>query len=219
MKLFFTALFLVIVSSAFSQSLVLSGGGSFALIDYNQGSGSQAIDENFTGPGFHAGGFLESPLIKKRKEELVLTIGLLADYKMTKQTYTEFDRNNKLSLLYANVPLYLSYRYKMRSRSKIYIGAGPYAGMGLSGKYTYILFENQASENEKIKWGSNANEDDLKRLDYGVSVKAGYRAYRGLDVALSFDLGIPDVYTRFDSQSMKHRAIRLSIGYALDLAD
>ncbi|MFV0593211.1 MAG: porin family protein [Draconibacterium sp.] len=218
-KILFTIAFCVIAYIAGSQNLVLSAGGNYSTIQFKQGSGSSSLDENFTGPGGHLGAFLEGTLKKDRKQELVLSLGLLGDYKATTQTYSTSNLENKLNLIYVNLPVYMFYRYKLRSRSKLYAGAGPYISYGVSGKAKVSAMGDVTGGEYKITWGSKENEDYMKPLDYGVSAKAGYRTYSGFDIALSYDFGFPDVFMLYESQSMKHRALRLTIGYALPLAD
>lgn len=220
-KFLFTIAFCVIAFVANSQNLVISGGGNFSTIQFKQAttSGSSSLNENFTGPGGHLGAFLEGTLKKKRKEELVLSLGLLGDYKMVTQTFATSGVENKLNLIYVNLPVYMSYRYKLRSRAKLYAGAGPYVSYGVSGKAQVSGVGDIEGGKYKITWGSKENEDYMKPLDYGVSVKAGYRAYSGFDISVSYDFGFPDVFMLYESQSMKHRSLRLTIGYALPLAD
>lgn len=207
-KFILTLFSIFLTVGAFSQSLVFSAGGNYATGVFKFGDNSIGLDENFTGFGFQAGGSIEGIIKGTRKEELGCSIGLFGDYKMTTQEMSN-GSVNKANLLYANVPAYLFYRYKLRSKNKIYAGIGPYVGVGISGK---IL-------GDKVQWGTIVGEDHLKRLDYGISAKIGYRGFYGLDIAASYDYGIPDVFSLFESQSLKHQAIRLSIGYAIDLAD
>lgn len=206
---FFLTLFLVLFTcSVYSQSLVLTAGGSYVTGVFKYGNNSTGIDENFTGPGFFGGAFAEGLITGNRKEEIIFAIGLLGEYKMTKQKVNS-ELTNEANLLYVNVPAYVFYRYKFRSRDKIYLGLGPYAGLGISGNIM----------GDKVQWGKEEGVDHLKRLDYGLSAKIGYRSYYGFDIAASFDYGIPDIFSIYSSGSLKLRAIRLSIGYALDFAD
>lgn len=206
---FFLTLFLLFFSvGVFSQSLVLSAGGNYATGVFKFGQNSEGIDANFKGPGFQGGVSFEGVITGSRKEEVGYSLGLFGDYKMTTQDLTN-ESENKANLLYVNVPAYLFYRYKLRSKNKIYVGIGPYLGIGMAGKIM----------NDKVQWGNEEGVDHLKRFDYGLSGKIGYRGFYGLDIAASYDYGIPNVFSIYPSGSLKHRAIRLSIGYTLDLAD
>ena len=117
--------------------------------------------------------------------------------------------DNKANLLYVNTPAYIFYRYKLRSRDKIYGGIGPYMGVGLAGN----IME------DKVQWGSEEGVDHLKRLDYGASAKIGYRGYTGLDISASYDYGVPDIFSLFSSGSLHNRVLRLSVGYTFSLVD
>ncbi len=218
-KILFTIAFCVIAYVAGSQNLVLSAGGTYSMIPVEQAAGNSFLNESFVGPGAHGGAFLEGTLKKKRKEELVFSIGLLGEYKMTTQKISDYNIENKLNLIYVNMPAYLFYRYKLRSRSKVYVGAGPYVSYGVSGRGEVASVGEMEGGQFKITWGSTENEDYMKPLDYGVSAKAGYRSYGGFDISASYDYGFPDVFVLYKNQSMKHRAFRLTIGYALPLSD
>lgn len=201
--------FIVLFSvSANSQDIVFAVGGNYATGVFKYGENSGGIDENYSGPGFHGGVSFEGVITGDRKEEFVFSVGLMGDYKMTKQDLTG-DLQNEANLLYVNIPAYLMYRYKLRSKDKVYGGIGPYLGVGTTGTLM----------GDKVQWGSEAGTDHLKRIDYGVTAKIGYRGFSGIDISASYDYGIPDVITVFPSWSLKHRAIRLSIGYALNLND
>ena len=206
---FFLTLFLFLFSIVvFGQSVVVSAGGSYATGVFKFGENSSDLDENFKGPGFFGGVSAEGLITGDRKQEVILSVGLLGDYKMTTQKMSS-DMTNKANLLYVNIPVYVFYRYKLRSRDKIYAGIGPYTAIGITGN---IL-------GDKVSWGKEEGVDHLKRLDYGVTAKVGYRGYYGIDFSASYDYGIPDIFSTYESGSLKHRAIRFSIGYAFSFED
>ncbi|MCK3685467.1 outer membrane beta-barrel protein [Maribellus sp. YY47] len=218
-KILFTVVFCFIAFVAGSQNLVVSAGGNYSAIQYKRASDGSFLNENYTGPGGHIGAFVESTFFKKRQKELIASIGLLGDYKMLTQSLSYSGVENKMNLIYVNVPAYVFYRYRLRSRAKLYAGAGPYVSYGVRGTVEISGAGDIAAGKYKIEWGNKENEDYMKPLDYGVTAKAGYRAYRGFDVAVSYDYGIPNVFVLYDKQSMKLRTLRLTLGYTLPLVD
>ena len=207
-KIFLTFLLIFFSVEVFSQSLVFSLGGSYTTGVFKFGENSEGIDENYKGPGICGGASFEGLISENRKEEIIFSLGLLGDYKMTTQKL-DMGIKNKANLLYLNIPAYLYYRHKLRSKDKIYAGIGPYMGIGISGNIM----------GDKVQWGDIVNSDHLKRMDYGVSAKIGYRSFYGFDVSAAYDFGIPDVFSYISSQSLKYRTIRLSVAYAINLAD
>lgn len=209
--------------SSFSQSITLVAGGNYTNVAYEQGTGATVEDTYKGKPGFHAGAYYDHVISKDRRQELLFEAGLLFDSKGATQEYTLNDYSSKhvTNLYYVDVPLYLQYRYRFRNRNKIYIGAGPYVGMGLFGKTksTYSLADSEEVVEHKIKWGSDVEENDLKRLDYGVSARAGYHFDDGLDISASYDYGIPNIASMGENISMKSRVLRLTLGYTFSLYD
>lgn len=208
MKIILTLFLIIFSMSVYSQSIVVSAGGNYSTGVFKFGENSEGLDQNFNGFGFQGGASFEGVIKGNRKEEIGISLGILGDYRMTTQKM-DMDMENKANLLYINTPAYVFYRYKLRSRDKIYAGVGPYMAIGVAGTIM----------NDKVQWGSEAGVDHLKRLDYGVSAKIGFRSYYGFDVTASYDYGIPDIFTLYSSGSLKLRAMRLSVGYAFDLAD
>lgn len=202
-------LFLVIVSGkVFSQEIVVFTGGDHVTGVFEYGENLAGIDKNYIGFGFHGGASFESVITKTRKQELLFSLSLMGDYRMVKQE-TAGGGENKANLFYVNTPAYVFYRYKLRSRDKVYGGIGPFMGLGLFGN---IMGDN-------VKWGSEEGVSHLKRLDYGVSGKIGFRGYSGLDISVSYDYSIPDIFSLFESGSLHNRVLRLSVGYAFSLVD
>jgi hypothetical protein len=166
--------------------------------------------------GFHAGGYFNYVLSKDRKKELSIEPGLLFDTKGYKQEFDNgMNQKNTLTAYYADVPVYFKYTKKLRSRDKAYIGIGPYVGMGIFGTIKYSM-DGGEDNSENISWGNDPTENDLKRLDYGASAKAGYVTYGGLNVSATYDYGIANV-SAAENPAYKNGVFRFSIGYSFNL--
>lgn len=164
---------------------------------------------------FHAAVFYDHVLTKDRHKELSIESGLIFDVKGVKQDLEigENTQERAWNLYYADIPVYFKYSKKLRSRDKIYGGIGPYFGVGLFGTW------DKGESDESIEWGSDASNDHLKRLDYGLSAKVGYYSYGGLNVSASYDYGLPNITTAADLPEFKHRVLRLSVGYSFKFND
>lgn len=226
LKIFFTSILLVFIFSVFAQSrsLTFLGGLNVADISIKYGNSPADIEDTYKlKMAFHGGVLFDKVFSKDRKRELSVESGLLFDLKGVKQELAEmgFQQNNSLILYYVDIPVYLKFSKKLRSRDKLYAGIGPYLGVGMFGEMenSYGGEDGGSSSSETINWGSDETEDDLKRLDYGVAAKVGYLTYTGLNISASYDFGIANVSAAGANPELKHRVLRLSLAYTLKLDD
>ena len=223
-KLLVIILLLFSSTGIYAQSLSIIGGGNYTEVDYKQGNVGSAAEDTYTGKfGFHAGAYLNYVLSKDKSNELVVETGLLFDTKGAKQevAVSTLSVENNINLYYADIPLYLKYRYRFRSLNKVYIGVGPFVGVGLFGNRTTTQTIDGASteEKNKIRWGSDETQHDMKRLDYGLTGRLGFLSPGGLDISVSYDYGLPNIASMGDNIEMKSRVMRLSVGYHFSLVD
>lgn len=217
-------LFLTAISFASAaQSLTFVGGANYTNVSYDQGSGT-GLENSFKNKlGFHAGAYYDYVLKKDRRQEIVFETGLLFDSKGAKKEYEINDYSNKevTNLYYIDIPFYIQYRYRFRNLNKVYIGIGPYAGLGLFGKTTTTqsLGDQSNEMQHKIKWGSDNENDDLKRIDYGASARIGFHFDDGLDFSASYDYGLPNIASMGETIKMRSRVLRVTVGYTFSLVD
>lgn len=194
-----------------AQTFGVRGGLSMANMLEKDEDGTYSGDYQMN-PGFHAGVSLDFPIL----EMVSFETGLLLNTKGFKITEEEdgVDVTAKANLYYADIPLTLKVSGEVSEGVKLFVLAGPYVGIGLSGKVTA---EGSAegfnvSVDEDINWGSG-EEDDLKRLDYGITAGAGLELM-GIKVGLSYDFGLANVssYTDYGTTS-SHRVLKFSLGY------
>lgn len=211
-------LFVSVSAKAQENSISLIGGFSAAhmMVDLQ---GASLEDSYKIKMGFHGGALFNYVLSKDRKKELSLESGVLFD---TKGYTQEFDNGmeikNIMTAYYADVPLYFNYIKKLRSRDKVSVGLGPYVGAGLFGtlKYTNTGEGGESDSSDKISWGNDSSENDLKRLDYGASAKVSYVSYGGFCVSASYDYGIANV-SAAENPAYQNGVFRFSIGYSFNL--
>ncbi len=219
-KILITAALFLINSGIFAQSLTVFGGGNYTNVAYQQGSGA-AIEDTYNWKiGFHVGAYLDYVLNKDRSQEIVVEGGLLFDTKGSVQDLSEIGIpiENTWSTYYVDVPVFLKYRYRFRSLNKVYIGVGPYVGVGLFGNKK-IKQDGQEESSEGIKWGNDDAQHDMKRLDYGATARVGFLTVSGFDISVSYDYGIPNIATMGKNIEMKNRVMRLSVGYNFSLVN
>jgi hypothetical protein len=226
-KILLVSVLVIFIFSAKAQhpSVTFFGGVNGAIMSFSQGDSYSELEDSYNMLyGLNIGALYDYVLSKDRSQELSVESGLIFETKGFDQEYQNDGLSliNKTTLYYLDIPVYLKYIYRFRSLNKIYFGAGPYVGLGLFGnteyQFSYAGTDPQTNS-EQINFGSDAVEDDFKRLDYGVSGKIGFLMDNGFNIALSYDYGLPNVATLDNIEEYKHRLIRLSLGYTLKFED
>lgn len=102
---------------------------------------------------------------------------------------------------------------------QLYGLAGPYVAIGVGGKYKYEMelsipgLSEKESGSEKINWGSDEDEDDLKRLDMGLNIGGGIQIGQ-ISAGLQYGLGLANVSPGTDGGAKaKNRVFSITLGY------
>jgi len=126
------------------------------------------------------------------------------------------EAKNKLN--YVQVPVYALYTKEMGS-SQFFIGAGPYANYGISGKTKLTAkFTYPGGEPGEETYESDAfkkEEEDganFKRADFGAAAIAGIRLSGGFFVQAGYQMGLANI-TRDEGNKYKTQGIQVSFGY------
>ena len=97
---------------------------------------------------------------------------------------------------------------------KLFIGGGPYAGFNVSGQRKFIT--NTSSADRKLNIGDNTG-DDLKAIDFGLNLLAGYQLSTGLIFSAGYGLGLTNLYptsTSTTNVEQNNRVLSFSVGFA-----
>lgn len=101
------------------------------------------------------------------------------------------------------------------SNGNFFVGAGPSIAFGVSGKGKTTFSDGTPSETIDLKFG-NTDQDDLKGLDLGANLIAGYRLSSGLMFSFNYNLGLSNVVPKpADGESMKSHYFGLRLGWML----
>lgn len=203
------------VSKAHAQTYGIRAGLNLATILAKDDE--ENYSENFKmKPGFHFGPTAEFPI----SDMFSFETGLLLSMKGFKssETQTIFGETvkyeAKMTLFYLDVPLTAKATYDL-GKAKVYGTFGPYLGIGLVGK-TKTKFTSMGeteSDTYDMKWGSDEEEDDLKRLDFGLTVGAGVEI-KSILIGLSYGLGLANISSYTDEgQKLSNRVLAISVGY------
>lgn len=164
-------------------------------------------------PGFHLGLTVDMPI----NEAVSFESGLIFNTKGMKYKVEEMGAEMvaNANLYYLDIPLTIKGTHVLGDGLKMYGLIGPYVGFGLSGKIKIAIeYEGQEETEEvDIEWGNDENEDDLKRLDMGLTFGAGVEMDKVV-LGISYDLGLSNIASYQDyGTTSKNRVLKFSVGY------
>lgn len=209
------AFLIVMASESFAQTFGVRGGLNLSnmLIKDDVETYSNEFEMN---PGFHLGVTADFPI----SDVISFETGLLLSTKGFKISEKEtimgetYEIKNKLNLFYLDIPLTAKAMFDVGG-AKIYGTFGPYIGVGLSGKSKFEMTFNGETESdeETIEWGSDENESDIKRFDFGLTAGAGV-AINNIQLGLSYGLGLANISpTKDGGTKINNRVLGISVGY------
>jgi outer membrane protein W len=167
-------------------------------------------------PGFHAGLTADFPITEMFSFETGLLISTKG-YRISQEDTIlgeTYEIEGKLNPLYLDIPLTGKVAFDIGG-PKIYGAFGPYVGVGLAGKAKNEVTINGETEkdDEDIEWGSDEEEDFLKRLDFGLTVGAGVEI-NALQIGISYGLGLANISVSSDNGAkINNRVIGISVAY------
>lgn len=166
--------------------------------------------------GFHVGGTVEFPF----SDMFALETGLFINTKGFKYTEDDIEARSDdeykmtLNLYYIDIPINAKGIYDAGD-VKVFATAGPYIGVGLTGKWKYKMtyMGEEDEDTEDVKWGSDEDEDDFKRLDLGLGFGAGVE-YKAFLVGLGYNVGLANISPYSDNgYKENNRVFQVTFGY------
>jgi len=114
-------------------------------------------------------------------------------------------------LLYLDIPLLARWNFRTENLV-LFVEAGPYAGIGLTGKAKIKI--GDVSSSWDINWG-NGSDDHFKRFDYGVTGGGGLEWMR-FSLEGCFSFGLANIYSVVQTgYEIEQRAFSVRFGYYL----
>ncbi len=218
---------LLIMGAAISASAQVQFGvkGGFNLSNMLEKDNDETYSDDYKmNPGFHFGVTADMPI----NDFLSFESGLILNTKGVKieEKIAGINVEGKLNLYYLDIPLTIKTSHDLGNDFKLFALAGPYIGLGLSGNLKgyssgiEVVDINgievdgiEVSTKQSIKWGSDEDEDHLKRLDYGLTFGAGAEI-KSFMVGISYDLGLANIVSDQEyGYKMSNRVLRFSVGY------
>jgi hypothetical protein len=213
-KKVFVVLFILSASTAsFAQKFGVKAGLNLSNVMVKDDDDSYD-DENKVKPGFHVGVTGEFPISEKFSFATALLLSTKG-FKVKGEEDTGFgivEYKGSFNLMYLELPLTPKISFDAGS-AKIYIAAGPYVAMGLSGKAKVEATFNGSTEKESedVDWGSD--DDQVKRLDLGLTAGAGLEINK-IQIGISYGYGLSNMSNEdTNGYRMKNRVLGISLGY------
>ena len=208
--------------------IYIKGGLSLSNISVNTNG---TVNDAKTLTTFHAGIVGDIPLLPI----LSLQAGLSLNGKGAKSEYYA-DNNNKndnyikakFNPLYLELPVNLVLKFPIGDNSRFFIGAGPYAAIGIGGKTKtdVKILGVSSSSDENITFNNDnpttSQQEDasftrVRKFDYGVNALAGIETGKLL-LGVNYGLGLTKINSNGDNNSNdknKYRVFSVSVGFKL----
>lgn len=252
---------LVTPHSIFSQIRIGFTGGGLAAgttlegelvnVGFFQWSGSYSPKEfkgkTYNRLGFTGGIALDFPLSRSLSVRTIISYsskGWREKVSVTQDSSTEMNDpyggrkirfQETFILNYLDIPAFLTFYAPVRKHWLI-LSAGPYLGLGLSGKYKFEVIETNRNDKDSagtIKFVGHMKLDDwnptntgveqghnsrynykANRIDYGAAINAGMEFRSGFFFDFSFRIGLTDVFgDRYPFVPNRNKVVALSVGY------
>jgi len=217
-------------SNAQNLRFGVKAGAGVANLDYEPESSADTFDFDFYRglfynkgsnfrPTFLLGGVLEYDLSK----DFFLSGGVQITGKFA---HVEADdprwstNDFRLRAFYMQIPMNVHYR-----AGKFFLGAGGYAGIGIGGKWKNTnVYEDPDGDitknsSDKIKFGNDDFESNLKRFDAGLRAEIGFGIKR-IRLSLAYDHGLANNLSKFKDgkqvisvSKLRHQAITVTAAY------
>jgi hypothetical protein len=212
-------LFFVVILCVFSISTIqgqtrfgLKGGLNIAYGSW-QGPNTSVREENRKLLyGYHLEGLCVLPV----KDRFAFRLGIGVHLKGDKYSETVSGRTTSLTTapIYIQLPVIASY-----VNEKFHIGAGPYFGFAVAGNITSKATGgglDDKSNSKKIVFG-NALDNNIRPLDVGLQLEAGFTINYDYIISASYNVGlgniVPTEYSEEYGITGRFNSISISVGY------
>lgn len=151
--------------------------------------------------------------------------GLFYEMTGTKLTAGYENSGGSWNINTLKLPLNLEYKFGRPGGNRFFAGTGPYYAVNISGNYKYDTDPqyNQYSASGPLRIGTTAPTvggkgpfDDLKPIDFGWGINAGYQLAMGVYVRVHYQLGFVNLDPLSDKyDAYKSSAAGITAGYCI----
>lgn len=175
--------------------------------------GGNKVDDIKFKPGINIGAFADLKLSDLLAVEAGLQVEMKGFKMKDEDEWFGTKVTSKLStnLIYVTIPVDVRLNF-----GDFYVLAGPYLGIGASGKVKSTIESDgdKVKETETLEFGNDKKDSDLKRMDIGLGFGAGYEFTDNLGARLGYDLGLTNLLPGGDKDNKTtNGSINLSVTY------
>ena len=117
---------------------------------------------------------------------------------------------SKITLNYLEIPINFLYHAPTRKGS-VFIGGGPYVGVGLSGSAPLVDENGQPTgQKQSVHFGSTA--DDIGNPDIGINLLGGYQFTNKMFLSAGYGFGLANLSNEIIAR-IHNQGLSFSIGY------
>ena len=185
--------------------------GGLNLADISLKASGIGIDASSMKPGFHIGAVVDHSIT----DIFAFETGLMLESKGSKIKASAIGGTTGeavTNIFYLDVPVNLKASYDFGGIG-LYGLFGPYVGVAISSKDKYTGdFESAAGMSEYDNKIGNSDTDDLKRMDFGLTMGAGVEI-DNFQLGVGYDLGLANIQPGGDSDNfVKNKVFKISVG-------
>lgn len=160
---------------------------------------------------FHLTGYLDAPISSNFYIQPGISLqgkgAKIDDYEIAGKNYS-----GKQSTLWIEVPVNAVAKFAAGDAGNFFLGAGPYAAFGISGKNTVTEDGKDIADLDDFKFGEGLNP---KAFDAGINFLAGYELSSGLTIGAGYGLGLTNLSGMGGDSKQNSRVLSFSVGFAL----
>lgn len=118
------------------------------------------------------------------------------------------------TLNYLEIPFYINYMTGEAGDNRFFVGVGPYIGYCLGGKSKYNNPLTGQDESVTLKVGTDKNNDNIKPIDFGININAGYLLSNNFYVRAQYGFGLTNIVPGGNKDNFeKNAGFAISVGY------
>ena len=215
-KILTIVFFITMTSMTFSQTIGVKAGLNLSNMLMKDDNSTYSTDFKMN-PGFNLGATVDFPIgeIFSIEPGLILsTRGFKEESTLDIHPWETVTYKSKMNNYYLDIPVNLKAGFNA-GNVKIYGLFGPYLGIGLTGKIKTEItgLNGTETEEENVNWGTYEDEDNLKRVDFGLTAGAGVEFY-SIILEVSYGYGLLNISPYSDDGfKINNRVLGISAGY------
>jgi hypothetical protein len=121
-------------------------------------------------------------------------------------------QTNTITTTYLDIPVNLVYRFSLKHTGKLFVGAGPYIGFGLSGND-----QNETTNTTSGQAVTFGDTEDYKKMEFGGNLNGGIELNNHLTFNLNYSFGLTNIagaqVLSQGTKSVQNRVFSMGLGF------